>query len=40
MDDFILTVEIDMCSRTFTLLSENGDKRMIKCDTTDEFMRV
>jgi len=40
MDDFILTVEIDMCSRTFSLLSENGDKRLIKCDTTDEFMRV
>ena len=40
MDDFILTVEIDMCSRSFSLLSENGDKRMIKCDTTDEFMRV
>ena len=40
MDDFVLTVEIDMCSRTFSLLSENGDKRLIKCDTTDEFMRV
>ena len=40
MDDFILTVEIDMCSRTFSLLSENGDKRLIKCDTVDEFMRV
>ncbi len=40
MDDFILTVEIDLCSRSFSLLSENGDTRMIKCDTTDEFMRV
>ena len=40
MDDFILNVEIDLCSRTFSLLSENGEKRMIKCDTIDEFMRV
>ncbi len=40
MDDFILNVEIDLCSRTFSLLSENGEKRIIKCDTIDEFMRV
>ena len=40
MNDFILNVEIDLCSRTFSLLSENGEKRIIKCDTIDEFMRV
>jgi len=40
MNDFILKIEIDLCSRTFSLHSENGDKRIIKCDTTDEFMRV
>ena len=40
MDDFVLTVEIDLCSRTFSLLSENGDNRKIKCETPEEFMRV
>ena len=40
MDDFVLIVEIDVCSRSFILLSENGDERLIACETTDEFMRV
>ena len=40
MDDFVLNVEIDVCSRSFVLLSENGDERLISCETTDEFMRV
>ena len=40
MDDFVLLVEIDVCSRSFILLSENGDERLISCETTDEFMRV
>ena len=40
MDDFVLLVEIDVCSRSFVLLSENGDERLICCETTDEFMRI
>ena len=40
MDDFVLNVEIDICSRSFILVSENGDERLIACQTTDEFMRV
>ena len=40
MDDFILRVEIDICSRSFSLLSENGDIRLIKCDTKEEFIRI
>ena len=40
MDDFVLNVEIDVCSRTFVLLCENGDERLIACETTEEFMRV
>ena len=40
MDDFVLMVEIDICSRSFSLLSENGDIRELKCDTLEEFMRV
>ena len=40
MDDFILQVEVDICSRSFNLISENGDIREVQCDTVDEFMRV
>ena len=40
MDDFVLIVEIDVCSRSFMLLSENGEERLIACETTDEFLRV
>jgi len=40
MEDFILQVEVDICSRSFNLISENGDIREVKCDTVDEFMRV
>ena len=40
MDDFVLIVEIDVCSRSFVLLSENGEERLIACETTDEFLRV
>ena len=40
MDDFVLMVEIDICSRSFSLLSESGDNREIVCDTLEEFMRV
>ena len=40
MDDFILRVEIEIWSRSFSLLSENGDSRLIKCDTKEEFIRI
>ena len=40
MDDFVLIVEIDVCSRSFLLLSENGDERLIACQTADEFIRI
>ena len=40
MEDFVLNVEVDFCSRTFALISEHGDRREIKCETPDEFMRV
>jgi len=40
MDDNVLIVEVDVCSRSFVLLSENGEERLIACETIDEFMRV
>ena len=40
MDDFVLNVEIDICSRSFALLSESGDRIIINCDTKEEFIRI
>ena len=40
MDDFVLNVEIDVCYRSFILVSENGDERLIACQTADEFIRI
>mgnify|MGYP005703658547 CR=1 FL=1 len=40
MEDFVLNVVVDLCSRSFSLVSEYGDIRNIKCDTVDEFLRV
>jgi hypothetical protein len=33
-------IVIDVCSRTFLLLSDQGSERMVECDTVDEFMNV
>ena len=40
MDDFILRVEIDICSRSFLLLSDQGDEKFVECETVDQFMNV
>ena len=31
---------IDLCSRKFLLLSEEGQEREVTCDDADQFMRV
>ena len=33
-------IVIDVCSRTFLLLSDKGSERVVKCDTVEEFMNV
>ena len=33
-------VVIDVCTRSFLLLSDNGEERWIECNTTEEFMNV
>jgi hypothetical protein len=33
-------IVIDVCTRTFLLLSDHGSERMVECDTVDEFMNV
>ena len=39
-DDTVLGIIIDLCSRKFLLLSEEGQKKVVTCEDTDQFMRV
>lgn len=36
----VLGIVIDVCTRTFLLLSDQGNERLVECDTVDEFMNV
>ena len=40
MDDYLFQVEVDICSRSFNLISDDGSSKKIFCDTPDEFMRI
>jgi len=33
-------IVIDVCTRSFLLLSDQGSERMVQCDTVSEFMNV
>lgn len=33
-------IVIDVCSRSFLLLSDQGNERLVECDTVQEFMNV
>lgn len=33
-------IVIDVCTRTFLLLSDQGNEKMVECDTVEEFMNV
>ena len=37
---YVEGVVIDICSRSFLLISDLGEERFIKCDTPEEFMSV
>ena len=36
----VLGIVIDVCSKSFLLLSDQGSEKTVKCDTTEEFMNV
>ena len=36
----VVKTVIDICSRSFTLLSDEGDVQVVYCDSTEEFMGV
>jgi hypothetical protein len=33
-------IVIDVCSKSFLLLSDEGSTKTVQCDTTEEFMNV
>jgi len=36
----VLGIVIDVCTRSFLLLSDEGNEKMVQCDTVQEFMNV
>ena len=38
--EYVEGIVIDICSRSFLLLSDQGDEKFVQCDTADQFMRV
>ena len=39
-EEFLETVVVDICAKTFLLKSDCGDKKRVTCEDTDQFMRV
>ena len=36
----VLGIVIDVCTRSFLLLSDEGNEKMVQCETVNEFMNV
>lgn len=36
----VLGIVIDVCTKSFLLLSDQGSEKYVQCDTTEEFMNV
>ena len=39
-DEYLENITIDVCKKTFMLYMDDGQKRKVKCDTTQQFMDV
>ena len=39
-ETFVQGVVIDVCSRSFLLLSDQGDEKIVECETAEQFMNV
>ena len=39
-DEFLENITIDVCKKTFMLYMDDGQKRKVKCDTSQQFMDV
>ena len=36
----VLGIVIDVCTRSFLLISDEGNEKMVECETVNEFMNV
>ncbi len=39
-EEFVENIVIDICSRSFLLISDQGNEKFVECDTVDQFMDV
>ena len=39
-DEFLMKCVVDTAKRSFYLYSNEGDKKVVDCDTVEEFMNV
>ena len=39
-DDFLFKCVVDPSKRKFYLYSDEGDKKVVECETVDQFMNV
>ena len=40
LDESVVGVIVDICARSFLVLSNEGRKRKVTCDNPDQFMRI
>ena len=40
LDDSVVGVVVDICARSFLVLSAEGREKKLTCEDTDQFMRV
>ena len=39
-EESVLGIVIDVCTRSFLLISDEGNEKMVECETVNEFMNV
>ena len=37
-ETYVAGVVIDVCTRSFLLLSDEGEEKMVECETAEQFM--
>ncbi len=39
-DDFVNRTIVDVCSRSFVIIADDGKEKTLTCETTEQFMDV
>ena len=40
IDGFVNRTIIDVCTRSFLIISDEGDEKIVRCETPEQFMDV